>query len=128
MDVAGLLDQYAAVGLLLAGLSIPLIVGLVPPNRFYGFRTVKTLSDARIWYAVNRVAGWDTLAAGVTIVLASLAIAMWGSNRSADTRTFVSSRGTRSDRVRPHPSVPRPCTARGCKVPYCWPRTDGMMD
>jgi hypothetical protein len=76
-------------GLLLAGLSIPLIVGLVPPNRFYGFRTAKTLSDAGIWYAVNRVAGWDTLAAGVTIVLASLAIAMWGSNWSADTRTFV---------------------------------------
>jgi hypothetical protein len=89
MNVAQLLDQYTAVGLLIAGLSLPLIIGLVPPNRLYGFRTAKTRSDPRIWYAVNRVAGWDGLAAGVTIVLASLAIAMWGTNWSADMRTFV---------------------------------------
>jgi hypothetical protein len=89
MNVAQLLDQYTAVGLLIAGLSIPLIVGLVPPNRLYGFRTAKTRSDPRIWYAVNRVAGWDGLAAGGTIVLASLAIAMWGTNWRADMRTFI---------------------------------------
>ena len=88
MNVAQLLDQYTAVGLRLTVPAIPLIVGLVPPNRLYGFRTAKTLSDPRIWYAVNQVAGWDRLAAGVTIVLASLAMAMWG-NWSADTRTFV---------------------------------------
>jgi hypothetical protein len=89
MDVAGSLDQYAAVGLLIVGLSIPLIVGLIPPNRLYGFRTAKTRSDPWIWYAVNRVAGWDGLAAGVTVVLASLAIAIWGTNWSDDTRKFV---------------------------------------
>ena len=43
---------------ILALVSIPLIANLVPPNRFYGFRTPRTLSNERIWYRVNRFAGW----------------------------------------------------------------------
>jgi hypothetical protein len=40
-------------GLLLVGLSIPLLLTKIPPNGWYGFRTRLTLSDPRIWYPVN---------------------------------------------------------------------------
>lgn len=39
-------------------LSIPLVLGLVPKNRYYGIRTRKTFSDERVWKAVNRLGGW----------------------------------------------------------------------
>ncbi len=57
--------------LILAALSIPLILGLVPPNRYYGLRTPKTLANAALWYRANRFAGWAFLvAAGMAVVLA----------------------------------------------------------
>jgi uncharacterized membrane protein len=39
-------------------LAIPLILGLIPPNRIYGIRTVETLSDQQRWYEINRFGGW----------------------------------------------------------------------
>ena len=45
--------------------SIPLVLGVVPRNRFYGIRTCKTMSDDGIWYPANRVGGW-------TLIIASL--------------------------------------------------------
>lgn len=42
-------------------LAIPLILGLIPPNRWYGFRTARTLPDERVWYRVNTVGGWAFL-------------------------------------------------------------------
>ncbi|HTY21278.1 MAG TPA: SdpI family protein [Geobacteraceae bacterium] len=42
-------------------LSIPLILGLVPPNRRYGIRTVKTLAEPKLWYSANRFGGWTLL-------------------------------------------------------------------
>lgn len=38
--------------------AIPLILGLIPPNRVYGIRTSKTLSDESVWYDANRYGGW----------------------------------------------------------------------
>ena len=64
--------QFALVGLLFVGISIPLIKGKVPPNYFYGFRTAKTLSDPRIWYEANRISGQDLCIAGIFIAIASL--------------------------------------------------------
>ena len=43
---------------LIAALAVPLILKLVPPNRFYGFRTAQTLSDRENWFRINRVAGF----------------------------------------------------------------------
>jgi uncharacterized membrane protein len=63
---------FALVGLLFVGLSIPLIQNPVPPNRFYGFRTPKTLSDTKIWYEVNHISGNDLLVAGALITSSSL--------------------------------------------------------
>jgi hypothetical protein len=38
-------------------LALPLILGLITPNRIYGVRTVETLSDQQRWYRVNRFGG-----------------------------------------------------------------------
>jgi uncharacterized membrane protein len=51
-------------------LSIPLILGLVPPNRGYGIRTVKTMSEPRLWYSANRFGGWTLLvSSGIYLVM-----------------------------------------------------------
>ena len=63
---------FALVGLLFVGLSVPLIRQRVPPNRFYGFRTAKTLSDPTIWYEVNRISGNDLFIAGTLITISSM--------------------------------------------------------
>src|SRR5262245_37295765 len=69
---------FAGVGLLFIALSIPLILERVPPNSFYGFRTAKSLSDPKIWYAINRISGCDLLIAGALITLGSLAMLFLG--------------------------------------------------
>ena len=56
---------FLLVQLLLVTLSIPLILQVVKPNGFYGFRTPKTLSDEKLWYRINRFAG-------ISLLLASL--------------------------------------------------------
>jgi len=45
-------------------LAVPLVLGIVPPNMLYGFRTSKTRSSPEIWYPANRFAGWWMIAAG----------------------------------------------------------------
>ena len=64
--------MFALVGMLFVGLSIPLIRNRVPPNRYYGFRKRRTLSDPKIWYEVNHISGKDLFVAGVIIILSSL--------------------------------------------------------
>ena len=53
--------------------SIPLIAKAVPPNRVYGFRTRRTLSNERTWYSANRFAGWALFIAAI-ISAAAIAI------------------------------------------------------
>ena len=54
--------------------SIPLVLGVVPRNRVYGFRTCKTLSDDKVWYPANRFGGWALIIACVFyLALSSLA-------------------------------------------------------
>jgi len=61
-----------AVCALLFLLSFPLVLRLVPPNRFYGFRTRKTLSRPDIWYRANVFAGYALMiAAAVTALIIS---------------------------------------------------------
>jgi uncharacterized membrane protein len=56
-------QPFAIPALLFLLAAVPLALGLVPRNRFFGFRTSKTLSDEGVWYAVNRVAGASVMAA-----------------------------------------------------------------
>ncbi len=69
---------FAAVGVMFMGISIPLILERVPPNRAYGFRTAKTLSDPQIWYAANRASGHDLLVAGAVITASSIVMLLFG--------------------------------------------------
>ncbi|NNJ09173.1 SdpI family protein [Chloroflexales bacterium ZM16-3] len=55
-------------------LTLPLILGLIPPNRGYGIRTAATLADPQVWYRVNRVGGTSLCLASLTyLVVAALA-------------------------------------------------------
>lgn len=65
-------------GAALIALGIPLLNERVPPNVVYGFRTKKTLSDEKIWYAVNRAAGKDMIAAGSVVIMSSLLVLLFG--------------------------------------------------
>jgi uncharacterized membrane protein len=54
----------AGTSLLIGLLGIPLILGKVKPNAFYGLRTAKTLASPSVWYAANRQAGWAAFVGG----------------------------------------------------------------
>ena len=61
-------------GLLFIGISIPLILEKIPPNRWYGFRTRKTLSNKEIWYKANKYMGRDFVILGGLVVLYNLVL------------------------------------------------------
>lgn len=46
-----------ALMLLMFALAVPMVLRLVPPNRFYGVRTRATFDDHDLWYAVNEQTG-----------------------------------------------------------------------
>jgi uncharacterized membrane protein len=53
-------------------LGLPLYFRKVPPNRFYGFRTGRTLADPELWYSVNRVSGgWMVITGAATAAVAT---------------------------------------------------------
>jgi uncharacterized membrane protein len=64
MDVKLALIAYVVPGLAVV-FGIPMALRLIPPNRFYGYRTRKTLSSAGVWYRANRVSGWSLVIAGM---------------------------------------------------------------
>jgi len=49
----------------IAAISIPLILHLVPPNGVYGFRTSVTRASVDIWYSANAFMGWALFAGAV---------------------------------------------------------------
>jgi uncharacterized membrane protein len=57
-------------------LSVPLVLGKVPPNGAYGFRTPKTLSSPLIWYPANRVAGWSLIVAGAVALVLNVGLSL----------------------------------------------------
>ena len=76
IGAAGLI--FSAAGVLFIALGIPLLRGWVRPNFWYGCRTEKTLSDEKVWYAVNRVTGRDLAAGGIALIAGSLALLLLG--------------------------------------------------
>lgn len=59
-------------GLIMFGVSLPLIYRKIPPNHFYGFRVKASFVSKEHWYAINAYSGqllakWSSLpiAAGV---------------------------------------------------------------
>ena len=73
-------QPFAVPALVLFIVAIPLILGVIPPNRLYGFRTKKTLSDADVWYRVNRFAA---IAIMIASVVYALAARTWPYDRAA---------------------------------------------
>jgi hypothetical protein len=59
-------------GFFVSALGLPLALGKVRPNPWYGFRTPRTLSDERVWYPTNRITGWYLVVTGILSGLASL--------------------------------------------------------
>jgi uncharacterized membrane protein len=59
-------------GLLLAGISIPMILGKIPPNGLYGFRVKKTMENPDIWYKTNTYSGKWLLGVGLVLALAAV--------------------------------------------------------
>ncbi|HEV2761807.1 MAG TPA: SdpI family protein [Pyrinomonadaceae bacterium] len=75
---------FTAAGALFVCLGVPLFLGRVRPNWWYGCRTEKTLSDKKVWYAVNRVTGRDIIAGGIALVAGSLALLIFGRGMNPD--------------------------------------------
>ena len=51
---------------IIAVASIPLMLGIVPPNGAYGFRTRQTLANPELWFRANRFAGFALFIAAAT--------------------------------------------------------------
>lgn len=88
-EVAAYSILFAVVGLVLIGISIPLIMRKVPPNSFYGCRTRKALSDPKIWYEANHVSGIDFCVGGVVVLVSSLMILALGHNMETNRAVLV---------------------------------------
>jgi uncharacterized membrane protein len=73
MDKLLLLTISLAGSGLLFVLALPLAFRRVGPNRWYGFRTPRTLGDERLWYEANAEAGKRLAAAGVMIAVGATA-------------------------------------------------------
>ena len=72
-------QPFAIPSAIIGAVAIPMVLALVPKNRLYGVRTKKTLSEDRIWFAANRVAGWLFLASSVIYLVFSAIWPMAGS-------------------------------------------------
>ncbi len=48
---------FLAAGVIIAGISLPLIQGKVRPNRFYGIRTEAAFASEENWYEINKAGG-----------------------------------------------------------------------
>lgn len=62
-------------GGILIAVAIPMVLRVVPPNVWYGFRTQKTLRNPDIWYEANAYSGRTLVGAGAAIVAAALLLA-----------------------------------------------------
>lgn len=71
---ARIIIMFLFCGLLFIGISIPLILGKIPRNHWYGFRTRKTLSNNEIWYKANKYMGKDIVILGCLMVLYNLVL------------------------------------------------------
>lgn len=72
--MTALLIMYVVFGLLLVGLSIPMMLDKIPPNPWYGFRVPSTLSDPVRWYKANRYIARGLLLTGIITVIGAIVL------------------------------------------------------
>ena len=70
LSVIFLLILLAVVGIA----AIPLVLGVVPPNPYYGWPTRSSSSKPELWKEANKVFGIAVL---VAVAIAALAIMLW---------------------------------------------------
>lgn len=68
-----LMFLFVTEGLVLIGLSVPLIRQMVPPNPWYGFRVPRTLNNPELWYPTNAYVAWRLLWVGVATMFTAVA-------------------------------------------------------
>ena len=64
------LTTALGLGVVIAG-TLPLF-GALPPNRWLGLRTRRTLSDTNAWYRAHKAFGWVLVAMGLAIAVLSM--------------------------------------------------------
>jgi uncharacterized membrane protein len=77
------------VAALLAGLSIPLVQGKVPPNSTYGFRTSKTLADPSIWYEANRFSGRVSITVSIVMIVLGITLLLLDRYTNLDPNSLI---------------------------------------
>ncbi len=70
--MVSLLALYTSAGLVLAGLSVPLILHKIPPNGLYGFRVRSTQDNPQLWYKVNAFSGRRFLIVGLGTAIGAI--------------------------------------------------------
>jgi len=80
---------YAGMGLLVILICVPMILEMVPPNNWYGFRTRRTVSDPEVWYPANRIAGQYLAVAGTVIVLTTLLVFLFQKSLPPNTASII---------------------------------------
>ncbi len=65
---------FVALGLLFAGLGVPLVRRKIGINSVYGFRTEKTMKDDKTWYSANAILGRNLIIAGIAQVVSAVVI------------------------------------------------------
>jgi uncharacterized membrane protein len=71
MKMTILFHLFLGSGVLIMALSVPMILGKIPPNGLYGFRVKKTMENPDFWYPVNVYSGKWLMAIGLVMILAS---------------------------------------------------------
>lgn len=66
--------MFVGTGLLLMGISVPLVRRRVPPNGLYGLRVPATRRDAAVWYEANAQHGRDMMGVGAFVVACAVAL------------------------------------------------------
>jgi uncharacterized membrane protein len=59
---------HAGIGVAMVLVSLPLVMRLVPMNRFYGVRVPEAFASSRNWYEINAFGGRLLLAFGLFLI------------------------------------------------------------
>ncbi|MDR0701222.1 MAG: SdpI family protein [Azoarcus sp.] len=57
--------------------AIPLALGVVKPNRFYGVRTKSTLCNDALWYRMNKIYGVSMVLSSFTYFVICFIVGCW---------------------------------------------------
>lgn len=85
----GVALKFLVIGLVGVGFGLPLVGRRVPPNRWYGVRTPKTLADPAVWYDANAIGGRDLALAGAAVALTAVATGWLATGMPPETVALV---------------------------------------